>query len=571
MNIKKLDLYRTAIYLRLSSGDEDRGIEKTDSNSITNQRLLITEYISKRPEFKLVDTFIDDGFTGSNFDRPGYQQLMKAMEDGKIDCIIVKDLSRIAREHIGGDELILKTFDKYGVRFIAITDGFDSLTADHGEKHIMVPIKNLINDNYCQDISTKVRSSQQVKRANGEFIGAFAPYGYQKSESNHKQLVPDKYAAGIVTDIFAKKLLGMSASAIAKELNRNGVLSPSEYKRKNGQKYSTSFQGVGDAKWSSQAVGRILKDEVYIGILAQGKRTRINHKVKKDVYVPKCDWTIIEDAHEPIVTKTDFYTVQSLMSRDTKAIAGEKEAYMYAGLLYCGDCGMSMVRRSYGYRGRVVVNYICSNYNRNGKEECKRHAIREEVLDEIVLGQLQQHIGKMKNSEVLLKHLNDMEVNYEDAVAHDNEIVRLRKEQIKYAALKSSLYGDLQEGILAKEQFERYRENYSEREKELSDAIEKQKNIIQSIYNHGLTVSNELKKFREDFSVEMLDRITLVTFIDRILIYEDMVEIVFKYSDEVEKVAGIMETANMLLEQEVLEADAQIIDGSYVIELKEAV
>lgn len=157
MSIKKLDLYRTAIYLRLSSGDEDRGTDKTDSNSITNQRLLITEYISKRPEFKLVDTFIDDGFTGSNFNRPGYQQLMKAMEDGKIDCIIVKDLSRIAREHIGGDELILKTFDKYGVRFIAITDGFDSLTADHGEKHIMVPIKNLINDNYCQDISTKVR------------------------------------------------------------------------------------------------------------------------------------------------------------------------------------------------------------------------------------------------------------------------------------------------------------------------------------------------------------------------------------------------------------------------------
>ena len=196
MGMKKLDQYRTGMYLRLSSGDDDRdGKGKIDSNSITNQKLLVEDFMKNRPEFKLAEIFIDDGFSGSNFERPGYQKMMKAVEEGMLDCIIVKDLSRIAREHIGGDELILKTFDKYGVRFIAITDNFDSLTADHGEKHIIVPMKNLINDNYCHDISTKVRSSQQVKRANGEFVGAFAPYGYAKAEENKNQLVPDEYAA----------------------------------------------------------------------------------------------------------------------------------------------------------------------------------------------------------------------------------------------------------------------------------------------------------------------------------------------------------------------------------------
>ena len=281
-------------------------------------------------------------------------------------------------------------------------------------------------------------------------MGAFAPYGYAKAEDNKNQLVPDEYAAVIVQDIFAKKLAGMSASAIANELNSMGILSPAAYKKKSGQRYSTSFQSTGDSKWSAQTVGRILKDEVYVGVLAQGKRTRINHKVKKEVLVPKCDWIVIENAHEPIISKADFEAMQILMSRDTIAIAGQKEAYMYAVLLYCGVCGMSMVRRSFLYRGKPVVNYICSNYNRKGKDNCDRHSIREEDLDEIILGQLQNYMDNMHDCEALVEHLDELNVNYNEAVAYDKEIAGLRAELTKYAALKSSLYNDLQEGIITK-------------------------------------------------------------------------------------------------------------------------
>ena len=258
--------------------------------------------------------------------------MMKSMKAGNLDCIIVKDLSRFGRERIGVDELILRTFKEYGVRFISVSDNYDSLTANRGETHTIIPFKNLMNEQYNNDTSLKVRTSQQVKRMNGQFIGAFAPYGYKKAENNKNLLVPDPYAAGVAQGIFAKKLAGVSAMGIAKILNKNGVLSPSEYKTKCGEKYNTSFKGAGQSKWSAKTVIRILKNVVYTGTLAQGKRTTVSHKVKKEIEVPEEDWIVVENAHEPIISKMDFDAVQIFMSRDTKAIAGQSEAYMYVAV-----------------------------------------------------------------------------------------------------------------------------------------------------------------------------------------------------------------------------------------------
>lgn len=359
MSKKQIDIYRTGIYLRLSQGDEDiDGLEKKESNSISNQKLLLEGFIGANDDLKLVDIFIDDGYSGSNFDRPEFQRMMASMKAGKLDCIIVKDLSRLARERIGADELIQKTFKKYNVRFIAVSEGYDSLTASSSETHTIIPFKNLLNEQYNGDTSMKVRTSQGILRRNGLFIGAFAPYGYQKAEDNKNHLVPDPYAAGVVQGIFAKKLSGMSASGIARILNKNGVLAPSEYKAKCGEKYSTSFKGAGQSKWSAQTVSRILKNVVYIGTLAQGKRTTVSHKVKKEIAVPECDWVVVENAHEAIISRMDFDAVQILMSRDTIAVAGKNESYMYAGILYCGDCGSSMVHRKESYND----NYDSNNF-----------------------------------------------------------------------------------------------------------------------------------------------------------------------------------------------------------------
>lgn len=260
MSKKQIDVYRTGKYLRLSQGDEDiDGWDKQESNSISNQKLLIEGFIDAHDDLKLVDVFIDDGYSGSNFDRPEFQRMMTSMEAGNLDCIIVKDLSRLARERIRADELTLRTFKKYGVRFIAVSDNYDSMTANRGETHTIIPFKNLMNEQYNNDASIKVRVSQNVKRMNGQFIGAFAPYGYKKAENNKNLLVPDPYAASVMQGIFAKKLAGMSASGIAKILNKNGVLSPSECKVKCGEKFNTSFKGAGQSAWSAKTVGRIWK------------------------------------------------------------------------------------------------------------------------------------------------------------------------------------------------------------------------------------------------------------------------------------------------------------------------
>ena len=284
--------------------------------------------------------------------------------------------------------------------------------------------------------------------------------------------------------------------------------------------------------------------------------------------MPECDWIIYENAHEPIISKMDFEAVQILMSRDTKAIVGQSESYMYAGILYCGDCGSSMVRRKESYNGQDYVTYICSNYNRNGKDACSRHSIREEDLNEIVLGELQSYINSMCDCEKFLVHLDELNINYDEAVVHDKEIAALKAELTRFSALKSALYQDLQDEIISKEQFTRYREEYTGREQELELAIREQEEIIRNIYENGIAVAKDLEQFREGLVLGKLDRMALVSFIDRILIFDDFrVEIVFKYRQEMKKIAGLFQMAN----EEILKLEYTMVDCMPVLELKEAV
>lgn len=265
-------IYQAAIYLRLSreDGDVAEG-SKLVSNSITNQKALIMDFLKSHPEIKIHSVYADDGYSGVNFDRPDFQRMIGDIRSGVINCVIVKDLSRFGRNYIEVGRYIEKIFPMLGVRFIAITDNYDSAAMEGSYGNDMVvPFKNLINDAYCRDISIKIRSHLEMKRKKGEYIGAFAVYGYLKDEANKNQLVIDEYAAGVVRDIFAMKMCGLSQQAIADKLNHDGILSPMEYKKSIGINLETSFKKKVQAKWSYNAVLRILKNEVYTGVLAQG-------------------------------------------------------------------------------------------------------------------------------------------------------------------------------------------------------------------------------------------------------------------------------------------------------------
>ena len=494
---------------------------KSESNSVTNQRMLIEKYIEEHDDLKLCGTYIDDGFTGTNFDRPQMKAMMEDIDAGKIDCIVCKDLSRFGRERIETGTLIIKTFREKGIRFIAINDNYDSLTADGAETHIVMPIKALTNDSFSRDISVKVRSSQSVKRERGEYVGSFAPYGYKKLADNRNQLEPDEPAAEIVRDIFAKKVSGYSASAIAVELNELGIPSPAEYKKMRGEHFTTGFRRDGRSKWSAQTVIRILKNEVYMGTLAQGKRERISYKVRKQIEVPRKDWIRCENTHEALISKAVFDTVQNLMDRDTICVKGKRTSYLYTGILFCGDCGGSMIRRSNYQNKDGQTYYICST--KNSRNRCSRHSIREDDLNNAVLEFLKDLIEELQNRMQVAEEVDKMSLDAAQRNCSNAEIEKLKQELESYSALKASLYQDLKNGLISKKQFCRYRDEYSLMEAEMESAIRKQEEEANYYLNREELAVLRLSNFQKRLNVSDMDRSLLVTFIDRILVFEGSV------------------------------------------------
>ena len=376
--MQKKIMYHAAIYLRLSRDDEDiDGSAKRESDSISSQRELARSFVREQPDMELFDIYIDDGYSGANFDRPDFKRMMADIENGNVNCVVVKDLSRFGRDYIEAGRFIQKTFPAFSVRFIAITDHYDSLTADQSTTSLVIPVKNFVNDSYCQDISEKVKSHQRVKREKGKFIGAFAVYGYQKDHEDKNKLVIDEYAAKIVKNIFTWKLDGMSNLAIANRLNENGIFSPLEYKKSYGEHYSTGFQAGIVSKWSAVAVKRILTNEIYTGMMVQGKREKVNYKVDKILEKPESEWFKVEGTHEAIISKEDYQNVQRLLKVDTRAGKGKEKAHMFSGLLFCGDCKEPMVRRINRYKGTEKIYYICSTRNRSEGNRLKKSCVSD--------------------------------------------------------------------------------------------------------------------------------------------------------------------------------------------------
>ena len=261
-------------YVRLSKEDIDaiKG-GKDESNSVTNQKAMIRSYLEEHPELELYEEYVDDGYTGVNFDRPDFKRLMEDVKDRRINCIIVKDLSRFGRNYIEAGKYLEQVFPFLGVRFIAITDDIDTGRQQSDSEQFILPFKNLFNDTYSRDISTKVRSHLAIKRKNGQFVGSFACYGYLKDPADHNKLVIDPEAAEVIKQIFYWKIQGLSTERIADKLNDLGILCPMEYKHSLGMKVSTNFRTKGKAQWAPKSVLRILKNDIYIGIMTQGKKT----------------------------------------------------------------------------------------------------------------------------------------------------------------------------------------------------------------------------------------------------------------------------------------------------------
>lgn len=522
-------IYNACIYARLSRDDGD----KLESDSITNQKALIRDFLSKHPEIHVVSEKTDDGYSGVNFDRPAFQEMMDEIRSGKVNCVVVKDLSRFGRNYIEAGNCIERVFPFMGVRFIAINDSYDSLDKNQSDS-LIIPFKNLINDAYCKDISVKIRSQLEIKRKKGQFIGAFAVYGYLKDEEDHNRLVIDTYASEVVRAIFKWKLEGMSQGRIADKLNMQGVLCPMEYKISLGMKVQTNFRGHKKAMWSPVSVTRILTNEIYTGVLVQGKSGTPNYKVKKVMPKDEEEWIRVEDSHPAIVTKRNFDTVQRIMQRDIRIAPAEETVYPFSGYLKCADCGQNMVRKHYTAGDKEYTYFICST--RKAKKGCSTHSIDEETLMASVLNAVKSHIDMVLGAEQLLEMVESLPENQQNVFNYDAQIVKLKEEIERNKNFKLKLYENLQEGMIGQDEYFLFKKSYAMKIQEAEQAIAAIETEREQMVNNNREQLSWTEVFKQYQNITEVTRNVVVDLIDHIEILEGKgIHVVFRYHDNWDK------------------------------------
>ena len=545
-NLTENRIYRAALYVRLSKEDGD----KEESDSIVNQKDLIRSFLADKQDIRICAECVDDGYSGANFDRPDFKRMIREIEAGRIDCVVVKDLSRFGRNFVEAGRYIDQIFPALGIRFIAVNDNYDSINGRTSSDKILIPFKNLINDAYCRDISIKVRSQLEIKRKKGDFIGSFAVYGYLKDPSDRHKLIVDDYAAAVVRDIFRWKLEGASQQRIADRLNGRGELSPMEYKRFCGLQYRSGFQVNPKAKWTAVAIGRVLRNEFYIGTLVQGRRTTPNHKVKKTIQKPREEWIRVEDSHPAIIEKEDFLAVGRLLMQDTRVAPKEENVYLLSGLVFCGDCKQNMVRNSVCRNGKTYVYYMCGN-NRTNKA-CSSHRISEAALEQAVYLSLKEHIANILNVERILQCIETLPVHQEEVQKTDAQLIKKQEEIARYSRLKTTLYESLSDGLINKAEYLELKAGYDIKIADAQAASEKLKEELECLLQNRTGSSLWIEQFKKHRNITELTRHIAVTLIDRIMVFEDCrIDIRFRYQYDYERALELIR--NM---QELCPADA---------------
>lgn len=521
--------YKAAIYCRLSKEDSKIDSFKDSSNSIINQKRLLIEFAEKKNDIEIVREFFDDGYSGLNFQRPGFQELMSEVYNGNINCILVKDFSRLGRDYIETGRYIQKIFPSLGLRFISVNDNYDSCHDDYINNALLIPFKNIINDNYSRDISIKIRTNLKVKRMRGEFTGAFAPYGYLKCSNNRNELIIDEYAATVVKEIYNMKMQGYSNILIADRLNNMGIPSPYEYKKRCGLNYKSNFVKYANNVWTVSTIIKILSNRIYIGILEQGKVASPNYKIKEKTLRPKSEWIVVENNHEPIIEKTTFFLVQKLNELDCRKSPQNEKLYPLSGFIKCYKCGQNMHRRVEHHGEKVYVYYICSERKKD-KNLCENKIhLREDKIYGCLIGFLNMYFSLILNKSIDYKNGSDNLKNMEKKILIEKTKTKLEGQIIKNEIKSRKLYDDYLEGILNKSEYLEFKKNYSDK--------------IYQLKNNILELNNELIniiKFKNDddimLQIKSITREVILFFIDRIEINIDgSINIILNHKDVFQK------------------------------------
>lgn len=438
--------YKVAIYCRLSKEDEKED-KTTESSSIATQKSILTDYVHQHG-WHIVDIYADDGYSGTNFNRPDFQRMIADIEKGLINCVITKDLSRLGRNYLDCGLYLEVFFPEHNVRYISVTDGVDTLNKSAMD---ITPFRNILNEMYAADISTKIRSAYKARFNSGKFMGTSAPYGYRKDPNDKNHLIIDEVVAPVVKKMFSLALEGNGIAKIRKYLNANHILRPAAYAVTHGETgYERYFEDNDENRyiWSENSVRQILRSEVYAGNLVGYKRTSVNMKSKKRPSKLPEDWEVIRGTHEGIVTQDEFDTVQRLMtSRRKEPIEGGFDN-IFAGLLYCADCGYAMRAMSAHRRKRPelidCIQYTCNNYSRYGNLSCTSHTIEARDLYTAVLNQISYFADIVARDENVIKTIRKKLALTENGneKSLEREKRKLTKRLLELDKLFSALYED---------------------------------------------------------------------------------------------------------------------------------
>lgn len=524
MNLSKSNYsnYLVGAYERLSKEDDRRD----ESSSIESQKMII-ESFARFNDLKIIRHYSDDGFTGSNFNRPGFEQLKKDIEEGLINCVIVKDLSRLGRELYETGSYIEEYFLSKQVRFIAINDGYDSNVGDS-----MLGIRLSVNDLYLRDTSKKIRTSFDAKRKKGDYIGTYAKYGYMKDPNNPKHLIPDSNVSDIVVQIFEWLSQGVGTSTIAHRLTAMNIPIPSIYKKENRQ-YAQKELNHGNGIWRSQTVKGIGSDQMYLGHMVQGRWKKLSYNSKRLIELPESQWVIVKNTHEPLVSQDLFDKAQVTLERSKKYRAKKEKRYLFQGLLKCKECGHNISiykkKTKTGYSLSTECNYY-SKYSKYGL--CCSHRINYDLFEKDMLYFLRE-LGKRflekYDEKKLLENSLRMKKSDEDHI--QKKLLQIDKELEKNQNILSNLYEDRLNDVITVRQYSLMAKKYDEVLASLEKKQIDLKHQLKSLQNnHHSKEIEECKELIEKFmKFEMPSNELIYKLIEKIEIDKNKnIEVFFK-------------------------------------------
>ncbi len=537
-------VWSCGLYLRLSREDGD----KHESDSISSQKDMLLAFVDQHTDLKVYDIYIDDGWSGASFNRPGFKAMEEDLRAKKIDCIIVKDLSRFGRNSIEIGNYLTILFPYLKTRFICVNDNVDSYLDPDSLDNLSTKFKNLINDEYCRDLSIKIKSTLTMQRECGKFIGSFACYGYKKDPNDCHKIIIDEEVAPIVRKIGMLFLGGESIRGIVRILNEGGIYPPAVYKKMKFPSYNPA--GVTSRTvWSMRTVRRILVNRMYVGDMVQNVMNNISYRIQKCRAVDKEDYIVVKDTHEAIFSRAEFAQIENLLSRDTRESPNEQRLNVLSGFIKCGDCKRGMMRSKIHSGYKDYLYYFCTTFKNRGKHLCTKHSIRAEKVERVILEFIKFNVELALEIEPILQFINQIPTRVSTSKRAQAILEQYKTELSKTYKLKEDLYPDYKEGIIEKEEYESFRQKYIARIFELEEKIPMIEAKIDEI-NRGISSENKfIQAFKQYHTITDLSRGVVCALIENIYVYEDdRIEIVMKYKDEYDTIVEYIANNRLLIQ-----------------------